>query len=124
MLKNEVFLDIVLGSILAGFGEVFGRLWRPRWIKNWENRVRKGVPHKIMICYRFGEGFGRVLGGFGEGFGRVLAGSGSLLGILGGSQGHFLLFLLVLIAFCSFLMLLGVWEEFGEGLCWVLPGWA
>ena len=27
VLKNEVFLDIVLASIFGGFGQVFGRVW-------------------------------------------------------------------------------------------------
>ena len=75
-----------------------------------------------MIFDGFWEAFGRLLGGSGEAFGRVLGGSGGLLGVLGDSQGHFLFFLLVLVAFCSFLMLLGVWEGFGEGFCWVLLG--
>ena len=71
MLKNDVFLDSVLASILVGY-------WRGFWeglggfraLKIDPKRGRK--EHSIKI--RIFNGFGSVLGGFGEGLGRVLGG--------------------------------------------------
>ena len=74
------------------------------------------------------------MGGSGESFGKVLARSGSLLNVLGGSQGFFLPFWLLLVSLCFFgcqfftvfcLLLLSFChlQSFAER-CWALLGFA
>ena len=107
MLKNEVFLDIVLASIFQGFGEVFGRAWEALGLsRSTPKGSLKSIQRKFGFLMDLGgswKALGRIWGGFWEAFGRLLGGSGRLLGTLGGCQSYFLLFLLVVVVYYCFL---------------------
>ena len=85
------------GFILDSLGIGLGDFSSP------QTRIQLGSQPNCdckWIWAGFAQGPGRFLGGAGKGFGRTWAGSGNLLNALGGSERSFLLFLLLLVAFC------------------------
>ena len=124
MLKNELFLDIVLASIFKVLGEVFGRAWEALGLsRSTPKGSLKSIQRKFGFSMDLGgswKALGRIWGGFWEAFGRVWEALGHSWGL---SELFFVVFAgggCLLLFFTVFLL---ISEAFAE-LCWALLGFA